>query len=146
MKISEGEIHGVPLLVIAGEFEHSSKQEVRDAVEGILRGAFPPENLLIDLGECTYLDSGGLGVLFSALRQLPDEGWLGLVGVTPEVKRILTYAGLLDMQRVHFFSSTSEAAASLARSSLLPLATESGPEEYEKPPDAWEKWEHNEPL
>jgi len=136
----------VPLLAIEGELEHSSKEKVRDAVNAILHGAFPPQSLLVDLSDCTYLDSGGLGVLFSALRALPEEGWLGLIGVTPEVKRILNYAGLLDMQRVHFFSSTTDAASSLGREPLLPLATEPTPPEYEKPPDAWEKWERNEPL
>lgn len=146
MKISEGDIHEVPLLAIEGELDHSSKEEARDAVNAILHGAFPPRNLLVDLSDCTYLDSGGLGVLFSALRALPEEGWLGLIGVTPEVKRILTYAGLLDMQRVHFFLSTTDAASSLGREPFMPLATEPGPAEYEKPRDAWEKWEHDEPL
>ncbi len=146
MNISESDIHDVPLLIIEGELDHSSKQDARDAFDAILRGAFPPQNLLVDLSGCTYLDSGGLGVLFSALRELPDDGWLGLVGVTHEVKRILKYAGVIDMQRVHFFSSTSDAAASLGREPFIPLPVDVAPDEYQKPPDAWQKWERGEPL
>jgi anti-anti-sigma factor len=146
VEISEGEIRGFPLLVFEGDLDHASKQAVRDAIEDILRGAYPPRNLLLDLSECPYLDSAGLGVLLSALRQLPADGWLGLIGVSPATKRILTYAGLLDIERVRFFVSPGDAAASLAREPLLPLAPDPGPPEYRRPADVWERWEHGEPL
>ena len=141
MEITEGEIRGFPLLVIDGELDHASKQVVREAVEDILHGAYPPQNLLLDLTDCGYLDSAGLGVLLSALRELPTDGWLGIIGATAGVKRILTYAGLLDIERVRFFKSPGDAAASLAREPLLPLAPEPGPQEYQRPPDVWERWE-----
>lgn len=146
MNITESEIHGLPLLSIEGELDHSSKQELREAVDAIVRGAFPPQNLLMDLTDCVYLDSAGLGVLFSALRALPDDGWLGLIGVAPEIKRVLTYAGLLDVERVRFFTSLNDASASLGREGLMPLSPEPEPPEYERPRDAWERWEHGEPL
>ncbi len=146
MNITESDIHGFPLLVIEGDLDHESKQEAREAVDSILGGAYPPRSLLIDLTDCAYLDSGGLGVLFSALRKLPDDGWLGLIGVTPEIKKVLTYAGLLDVERVHFFTSTSDAAASIGREGLMPLPVEEGAAEYERPPDAWERWERGQPL
>lgn len=146
MDISESEIHGLPLLVIEGDLDHESKQTAREAVDSILGGAYPPRSVLVDLTECGYLDSGGLGVLFTALRKLPDGGWLGLIGVRPEIKRTLTYAGLLDVERVRFFSSTSDAAASIGRGDLLPLSADAGQPEYERPPDAWERWERGEPL
>jgi anti-anti-sigma factor len=126
VEITEGEIRGLPLLVIEGELDHSSKQAVRDAMEDILRGAYPPQSLLLDLTDCPYLDSAGLGVILYALRDLPAEGWLGLIGVSADVKRILTYAGLLDIERVRFFVSPDDVAASLAREPLLPLATGPG--------------------
>ncbi len=146
MNITESEMHGLPLLSVEGELDHSSKQEFREAVDSIVRGAYPPQNLLIDMTDCAYLDSAGLGVLFSALRGLPDSGWLGLIGVAPEIKRVLTYAGLLDVARVRFFSSMNDAAASLAREPLMPLEAEAEPPDYKRPLDAWERWEHGEPL
>ena len=69
MEITEGEIQGFPLLALEGDLDHSSKQAVRGAVEDILRGAYPPQNLFLDLTECPYLDSAGLGVLLTALRR-----------------------------------------------------------------------------
>jgi anti-anti-sigma factor len=146
LKITEGEIHGFPLLVIEGDLDHESKKAAHQAVDDILRGAYPPQNLLLDLTDCAYLDSGGLGVLLTALRELPADGWLGIIGVSDGTKRVLTYAGLLDVERVRFFSSPGDAAASLARERLLPLEPDPAPPEYRRTADVWERWEHNEPL
>jgi anti-anti-sigma factor len=115
MKVIESTISGVPLIVIEGDLDHSSNHAARDAVSGILEGPYPPQNLLFDLTDCTFVDSGGLSVLLSALGQLPAGGWLGLIGVSTGPLRLLTYTGFLDTDRVRFFSSPSDAAASLAR-------------------------------
>jgi anti-anti-sigma factor len=102
--MNEGTIRGFPLIVIEGELEHSSKQAVRDAVDEVFSGAYPPQYLLFDLSACLFIDSGGLGVFVSALRQLPAGGWLGLIGASAAIKRVLRYAGLLDIERVRFFT------------------------------------------
>ncbi len=113
MRMTEGSIRGFPLIAIKGDLDHSSKQTVREAVDDLMYGAFPPQSLLFDLTACPYVDSGGLGVLLSALRQLPASGWLGLIGVSPGIKRVLTYSGLLDVERVRFFPSVGDAEAAL---------------------------------
>ena len=115
MKVTEGAIDGIPLIVIEGDLDQASKQAARDAVNEVLRGPFPPRALLIDLTDCTFLDSGGLSVLLSALGQLPTNGWLGIIGASAGANRVLTYTGFLDNDKVRFFSSASDAAASLAR-------------------------------
>jgi stage II sporulation protein AA (anti-sigma F factor antagonist) len=119
MNVIESTIGGFPLIVIDGDLDHSSKQVVREAVSEILQGAYPPQNLLFDLTDCTFLDSGGIGVLLSALAQLPAHGWLGLIGASAGTNRVLTYTGFLDHDKVRFFSSPSDAAASLAREKKL---------------------------
>jgi anti-anti-sigma factor len=119
MDVVESTIGGVPLIVIDGDLDQSSKQTVHDAVSGILSGPYPPQNLLFDLTDCTFIDSGGLSVLLSALGQLPAGGWLGLIGVSSGANRVLTYTGFLDTEKVRFFSSSSDAATSLAREKKL---------------------------
>jgi anti-anti-sigma factor len=123
MNVIESTIGGVPLIVVEGDLDHSSKQVVRNAVSEILNGAYPPQSILFDLTDCTFLDSGGLGVLLYALGQLRADGWLGLIGVSAGANRVLTYTGFLDHEKVRFFSSPSDAAASLAREKRL-LGTE----------------------
>ena len=115
MNLTEGAIGGIPLIVVEGDLDQSSKQVARDAVNEILRGPFPPRGLLIDVTDCTFLDSGGLSVLLSALAQLPADGWLGIVGASAGTNRVLTFTGFLDNDKVRFFSSLSDAAGSLAR-------------------------------
>jgi len=119
MNVIQSAIEGVPLIVIEGDLDQASKQVARDAVSEILRGPYPPKNLLVDLTDCTFLDSGGLSVLLSALAQLPADGWLGAIGASAGANRVLTYTGFLDNEKVRFFSSTSDAAASLAREKKL---------------------------
>ena len=58
MNVTEGAIDGIPLIVIEGELDQSSKQSAYDAVNEVLRGPFPPHAMLIDLTVCTSLDSG----------------------------------------------------------------------------------------
>ena len=115
MKITESVIDGIPLIAIDGDLDHSSKKVVHDAVSGILEGPYPPQGLLVDLTDCTFLDSGGLSVLLYALGQLPAHGWLGIIGASAGANQVLTYTGFLDHAKVRFFSSLSDAAASLAR-------------------------------
>ncbi len=119
MDVIESTVGGVPLIVIEGELDQSSKRAALDAVCEILQGAYPPRSLLFDLTDCTFLDSGGLSVLLSAQAQLPADGWLGIVGASAGTNRVLTYTGFLDSDRVCFFSSLSDAAASLAREKKL---------------------------
>ena len=118
--LNEGVIGGVPLIVVDGDLDRLSKQVVRDAVDEILRGAYPPQSVLFDLTDCTFLDSGGISVLLYVLEQLPAHGWLGVIGASAGTNRVLTYTGFLDAERVRFFSSSGDAAASLAREKRLP--------------------------
>lgn len=120
MNVTEGAIDGIPLIVIEGELDQSSKQSAYDAVNEVLRGPFPPHAMLIDLTDCTFLDSGGLGVLLSVIGQLPADGWLGIIGASAGTNRVLTFTGFLENDKVRFFSSASDAAASLARERRLP--------------------------
>ena len=115
MKVIESAVGGIPLIVIEGDLDQSSKPVVLNAVKETFRGAYPPENLLIDLTDCEFLDSGGLSVLLYALSQLPAGGWLGLIGASAGPNRVLQYTGFLDHEKVRFFASLSDAAASIAR-------------------------------
>jgi len=119
MHVIQSAIEGVPLIVIEGDLDQASKPAARDAVNGILQGPYPPKSLLVDLTDCTFLDSGGLSVLLSALAQLPADGWLGVIGASVGANRVLTFTGFLDNEKVRFFSSPSDAAASLAREKKL---------------------------
>jgi anti-anti-sigma factor len=118
MKISESRVEDVPIIAIEGELDQSSKQVALDAVGDILSGAFPAKSLLFDLTACTFVDSGGLSVLLSALGQLPDDGWLGIIGASAGPNRVLEYTGFLELEKVRFFRTLGDAEWALAREAI----------------------------
>jgi len=125
MRVIESAVDGIPLIVVEGDLDQSSKPAVLDAVHDVFHGAYPPRNLLIDLTDCSFLDSGGLSVLLTALAWLPAGGWLGIIGASAGPNRVLEYTGFLDHEKVRFFSSLSDAAASLVREKKLRPTQES---------------------
>ena len=129
MNVIESDVDGIPLIVVEGDLDQSSKSVVLDAVRGILRDAYPSQNLLIDLTDCAFLDSGGLSVLLTAVAQLPAGAWLGIIGASAGPNRVLEYTGFLDHEKVRFFSSLSDAAATLAREKKLLRTQERDPAE-----------------
>jgi anti-anti-sigma factor len=133
MKVSEGAIGGVPLIVVDGDLDHSCKETVLDLIDGIFRGPYPPQSLLFDLSDCAFVDSGGLSVLLSVLGRLSAEGWLGLIGVSSGPGRVLTYTGFLDLDKVRFFASPEEAEASLAWEREMARAPRTRGERRESP-------------
>ena len=80
--------------------------------EAILQGN---SVLLLDLSEVTYIDSGGLSVLFSAGRRLRDSGWLGLIGPNASVRRLLELVGVLADPAFRLFDDRAAAEAALSQ-------------------------------
>ncbi len=112
MTVVKASLGRIPLLRVSGELDHSGGSELC-AVGREELGA-DGRVLLLDLSECTYLDSGGLGALFGLLRDLGPEGVLGLIGVNQDVCRILEIVGLPRMASLKLFADTAQASAVLA--------------------------------
>ena len=83
---------GVPLLSLAGDFDHASVSSfVEQADQALGRVG---SRLLLQLTDCPYIDSGGIGCLVSSLRRVRPHGWLGVVTPRPDVLRLLEIVGL----------------------------------------------------
>jgi len=48
-----------------------------------------PERVLLDLRQVNFIDSTGLGVLVSMLKQMGPQGRIAIVGASPAVQRLL---------------------------------------------------------
>ena len=80
-------------VALSGEIDIVTVPAVRDVLAGAVRQAVT--GVIVDLGEVTFLDAAGLGVLAGAAgraRHLP--GGLRLVAVPARVLRLLTLTGL----------------------------------------------------
>jgi anti-anti-sigma factor len=109
MEIYEASLSGIPLLRVVGDIDHYASAVFDEAVRKIL--ARDGSRLLLDLSACTYIDSGGLGVILIALEEVRERGWLGVVDPDPNVHRLHEMVGLLREECFLVFGDEEEAAA-----------------------------------
>jgi anti-sigma B factor antagonist len=100
-----------PLIVTQGDFDHSTCGAVETVLDEAILGG--NDVVLIDLGQVTYIDSGGLSVLFSAARRLRERGWLGLVAPNASVRRLLEIVGVLADPGFRVFDDRAKAETAL---------------------------------
>ncbi len=104
---------GVPLIYVKGELDHDSVGKLRPVFEDEL--AEEPAVLLLDLSELTYVDSGGLSLMFDLVRRFESPRWIGAVGTRPAVARLLEMTGLADIPTFAMFPDVETAAEAVAK-------------------------------
>jgi anti-sigma B factor antagonist len=112
MDVIETSLCGVPLLRVVGDVDHFTSLALDDAVQDSL--SLDGLRLLLDLSECPYLDSGGLGVILTTLRKVRGQGWLGVIGPNRDLSRLFVISGLTADSDFRVFASSQEASAALA--------------------------------
>jgi anti-anti-sigma factor len=85
------------LVRVAGELDLATAPRLDDAISSVP----PSSHLVIDLLECTFLDSSGVRTLASAGRATTEDGRVSLVAVDPGILRILEISGIDTMIEVH---------------------------------------------
>ena len=94
-----------------GDIDHGTCESLDDALSGAIESG--SSVVLLDLHKVTYIDSGGLSVLLSAVRQLRDKGWLGAIGPNANTRRLLEIVGLMVDPCFRVFETREEAEAAL---------------------------------
>lgn len=110
MKIQRRSLGSVPLVEVSGDIDHLTSDPFEAEVTGALGEG---GRALVDLTGCRYIDSGGLAVLLHASRNVAPDGWLGLVGPTPDVTRLFEIVGLTTLPEIRLFSSLEEARGAI---------------------------------
>lgn len=98
----EVEFHpaGVAVVKLRGEHDLRCKQALAEA----LTGASAQANVLVDLSECTFIDSTIIGVLVLASTKLDHGGGRCEFIIPPEassVRRVAQIAGLNEILVIH---------------------------------------------
>jgi anti-anti-sigma factor len=91
---------GIALVKLRGEHDLSKEQVLTEA----LADASDQLNVLVDLSECTFIDSSVIAVLFVACEKLNERGGRIELVIPPEastVHRVATLTGLPALLRVH---------------------------------------------
>jgi len=102
----------VPLIYVKGELDHDSVGQLRPVIEEELRGE--PDALLLDLSELTYMDSGGLALMFDVMQRQRPPHWFGVVAPNEGIARLLQMTGLADAESFRVFPDQKTVAAALS--------------------------------
>jgi len=105
---------GIPLLYLSGELDRQSVDELRVVIQQEL--AAGAAGLLVECSALTFIDSGGLYLLFTTVKSLKDGDLLGIVGATAGVHKIMKMTGLVDQPGVHVYADLASAKAALEAS------------------------------
>jgi anti-anti-sigma factor len=83
-------------LVLGGELDMAARFPAEQALDELL--AQPVEQLVIDLGEVTFVDSTGMGLVLEIHDRSRSEGFrLRLLRGRAEVQRVFELAGVADL-------------------------------------------------
>ncbi len=107
MELKDGVLGDVPMLVAAGAIDHSTC----GVLEAALRQRLEARHniVFLDLSDVTHMDNAGLSVLLDWVQALGGRGWLGLIGATGDVRRLLDDEGLLVHANVRVFETRQAA-------------------------------------
>ena len=83
------------ILMLAGEVDIANADGVAEAVRAELASG----PVLLDLSELSFIDSCGLRMLVSLVRDAEESGWSLTIGrdLAPMVRRLLEITGMLEM-------------------------------------------------
>jgi anti-anti-sigma factor len=102
------ELHGgVPIIRVGGDLARPNASALEQAFQVHLEAG--NHRLLLDLGGCSYIDSGGLATIISVVRELRDDGLLAIVASSVPIRRLLEVVGLYEQKRCAIFKAEPEA-------------------------------------
>jgi anti-sigma B factor antagonist len=104
---------GVPLVYIKGELDHQTAPQLRVVIDE--EWAATPHALILELSQVSYIDSGGLALIFDTLARIRSVGWLGVVGATPAVTRLMEMTGLTDRPDFRMLPDLAAASAAVQK-------------------------------
>ena len=109
--ILAGHLDQIPLLKVTGDLDRNNGSKAVEWAEQALGGG--DSLLLLDLSDCLYVDSGGLGSLFTILQILNPRGIIGIYGASAEVYRLMEMVGLVSTPSFRVFSDEAAVRAAL---------------------------------
>jgi len=101
---------GVRVLSVAGELDAATAPQLSEAMDAVIDSDSPA--ILLDLSDCSFIDSTGLGVVVSGRSRVLEQGRrFELCCAGAQAKRILEITGLDDA--FGLYETRDDALASL---------------------------------
>lgn len=103
----------IPVIKVSGEVDHFEAPRLKAEIGQLLDRKV--RSLVLDLSDVSYIDSGGITVLFWAMHQVgPAEGRVGLVVTGREVRSILDLVSIPQLPAFSVYETAEEAVAALS--------------------------------
>jgi len=94
MEINLERIQNTLIVKLAGELDHHSAADIRQAVDKELYFT-PIKNIVFDFDGVTFMDSSGIGMVIGRYKQVRARGGKTLIiRAKPQVDRILELSGI----------------------------------------------------
>lgn len=91
----------VLIVSVYGEFDLSNADFCRRDIEQKI-SEYKTKHLLFDLGEVTFIDSSGLGVILGRYRRVSESGGKVMIScASPKILRLLELSGLTRLIPIH---------------------------------------------
>jgi anti-sigma B factor antagonist len=107
------ELDGVTVVGVSGELDYATAPRLRETFDGVISSGRTA--VLVDLSDCTFIDSTGLSVLVHARSRLMDDARKGRLEVCcpdEQIRRLLQITGIDKAFGVH--TSRDDALSALA--------------------------------
>lgn len=85
---------GRAIVFVRGDIDLASSQAFWDA---LLSAQGDAPEVIVDLGEVTFMDSTGIHALLGAYRRAQNRGSLAVVGPSPAVRRVFEITGVSEL-------------------------------------------------
>lgn len=87
---------GIGVFTVTGELDQATAAELREPIQAAIGNG--TEAMLVDMTDCGFIDSTGLGVIVEAWKQLKQRNGasasFAICCAEPEVRRLLEVTGL----------------------------------------------------
>ena len=100
----------IAVLPLESDLDVTSAPQVQAQIERLI--AQGCRRIILNLSEASYIDSAGMGMLFSEIRHMRKVGGLlSLIGVSPDIYRSLKILRLVDAMPVSMAGSSTDVPA-----------------------------------
>ncbi len=94
MGVSVAEEEGRVTAHLSGDIDHHNAPEIRTEIDNALERS-RPEELVLDFGEVSFMDSSGIGLVMGRCKLMKGIGGRVIVSNTPvQIKKVMKLAGL----------------------------------------------------
>ncbi len=94
MQIVFEKVNNSLIIKLFGELDHHSSEYIKEKIDmEIMRKN--PQNIIFDMGNLTFMDSSGIGVIIGRYKLISANGGkTAIVNLKPQIKRVYEICGL----------------------------------------------------